>query len=218
MAEVLRARLGAEPDLDVVAATSLGSEAVAVAGARHVDVASIDADLGDDDGVDLARRLRETNPSIQVVYLTGVRSPDVAARALVEGARGWVEKGAPTTELLRVIRGAVRGETWVGPQLLTHVLARLRPAVRDELAALSPRQLEVLQCLVDGLDRPSIAARLGLARNTVRTHIQNIIEKLGVHSAVDAIAVARGQASRDRYGGDGTLCGSESRPGWRARS
>jgi DNA-binding NarL/FixJ family response regulator len=125
--------------------------------------------------------------------------PDLAriGVAVKSGIRGWVPRDATLDDLLRAVRAAADGGTWVPPKVLTLVLAELtrRPADDDPtralLARLTPREREVLDCLADGLGRPEVAARLHVSTNTVRTHVQSILSKLGVNSSVAAVALLR---------------------------
>ncbi|WP_441249451.1 LuxR C-terminal-related transcriptional regulator [Kitasatospora sp. McL0602] len=131
-----------------------------------------------------------------VVLSDGGRSDALAVEAVRAGVRGWVSKDSSLQHLLVVIRGVLRGETWLPPPLLTRVIDELvtRRDAQDEgaerLAALTAREREVLSCLCAGLSRPEIGRRLFLSTNTVRTHVQNLMLKLDVHSSVAAVALA----------------------------
>ena len=117
--------------------------------------------------------------------------------AIEAGARAWVRKDESVEHLLRVLRGVARGETWLPPAETGNVLSLLmRQRDRREdgdrmLALLTPRERQVLACLADGDNRNQIAERLNLTANTVRTHLQNIMAKLGVHSTLEAVALTR---------------------------
>ena len=111
--------------------------------------------------------------------------------ALQDGVRGWVGKDESVQALLAAVRGMQRGETRLPPALLTQVLGRLTPGQPGPLDVLSSRQREVLQGLVDGLSRGAIGERLFVSKNTVRTHIQQLLGRLGAHSMLEAVAMAR---------------------------
>jgi DNA-binding NarL/FixJ family response regulator len=105
-----------------------------------------------------------------------------------------------------VIRGVARGETWLPPAESGNVL-RLLMAERQQqedndglLAALTPREREVLACLAEGAGRREVAERLHLSANTVRTHLQNLMAKLGVHSTLEAVAMSRTQLEHPGVG------------------
>ncbi|MER5640171.1 response regulator transcription factor [Kitasatospora sp. NPDC002227] len=131
-----------------------------------------------------------------VVLSDGARGDGFVTTAVRAGVRGWVPKDSTLQHLLVVIRGVLRGETWLPPPLLTRVVDELiaQRSAQDEgaerLATLTAREREVLGCLCAGLSRPEIGRRLFLSTNTVRTHVQNLMLKLDVHSAVAAVALA----------------------------
>lgn len=195
-ADALSIRLQSEPDLEVVAKAATAAEAEAAAGAHKPDVAIVDADLGPADGIDLARRLRARHPRLRLVVLTCHDDGRTASAAVRAGASAFVTKGAAAEDLVEAIRAAHRGESWIPPHLLGDVLRELQvdePRVSPEeeaLARLTPREREVLLLIVAGCDRATVAERLFLSPNTVRTHTQNVLAKLGVHSSVEAVGVA----------------------------
>jgi len=149
--------------------------------------------LADGSGLELAEHAREHSPHSRVLMLTAVTSTERVVAALRRGVRGWLPKTVDSGWLVQVIRGLARGEARLSPDLLGAVLPQLirQPEAPpdDPLANLTAREREILQCLVDGLTRAQIASRLYLSTNTVRTHLQNLLTKLGVHSALEAVAV-----------------------------
>ncbi|MFI9823001.1 LuxR C-terminal-related transcriptional regulator [Streptomyces sp. NPDC052013] len=219
-AESLAAALAAEPDVEVAAAGS-GPAALrclerAAAEGRRFDVMLVDADLGgrvpggrpaapvqdgDEDGlVDgmaLVAGVRSAQPQVRIVVLAEKDDPRRAALALQAGASGWVAKDCSLNRLLTVIRGVLRDETHLPPALLTGVLRELTAARKHRteserlVESLTPREREVLRCMVAGLGRKAVAERLYLSPHTVRTHMQNVLGKLGVHSTLAAVALAR---------------------------
>ncbi|MFE5811495.1 MULTISPECIES: LuxR C-terminal-related transcriptional regulator [unclassified Streptomyces] len=219
-AESLAAALAAEPDVDVSAAGS-GPAALrclerAAAEGRRFDVLLVDADLGAvpgavpaqrepgsgapppaSDGIALVAGVRVTHAGVRTVVLAERDDPRRAALALQAGASGWVAKDCSLSRLLAVIRGVLREETHLPPALLTGVLRELTAARKHRtdserlVESLTPREHEVLRCMVAGLGRKDVAARLFLSPHTVRTHMQNVLGKLGVHSTLAAVALAR---------------------------
>jgi DNA-binding NarL/FixJ family response regulator len=198
--DALSARLGAETDMTVVAtAESVASTRRLLAG-RHVDTALLDPELPD--SLQLAAemaRVHATAPEpIKVIMLGSVPEAARIAEALRAGVTAWVRKEEPIEHLLEVIRGVMRGETQLPPMLLGRVL-RLLLDERDEpcgcqqypLSSLTPREREVLSYLVQGIGRREIADRMQLSANTVRSHLQNLMAKLGVHTTLEAVALAR---------------------------
>ncbi|MEV2251137.1 response regulator transcription factor [Streptomyces sp. NPDC050147] len=191
----------------------------ATAEGRRYDVLLVDADLGASasamqgvrpapsvqegnadglvDGISLVAGVRSGQPMVRTVVLAEKDDPRRAALALQAGASGWVAKDCSLSRLLTVIRGVLREETHLPPALLTGVLRELTAARKHRteserlVESLTPREREVLRCMVAGLGRKAVAERLFLSPHTVRTHMQNVLGKLGVHSTLAAVALAR---------------------------
>jgi DNA-binding NarL/FixJ family response regulator len=190
-ADALTIRLNAEDDLSVVAvaqrtATTMGWRA---------DVILLDVDLTG--SLRLCKATSGPPHSTRVIMLSHTSEPARIVAAIEAGARGWVRKDESVEHLLRVLRGVARGETWLPPAETGNVLSLLMKQ-RDRredgdrmLALLTPRERQVLACLAEGDSRHQIAGRLNLMPNTVRTHQQNILTKLGVHSTLEAVALTR---------------------------
>ena len=190
-ADALTIRLNAEDDLSVVAvaqrtATTMGWRA---------DVILLDVDLAG--SLRLCKATSGPPHSTRVIMLSQTSEPARIIAAIEAGARGWVRKDESVAHLLRVLRGVARGETWLPPAETGNVLSLLmeqRDRRKDGdrmLAQLTPRERQVLACLAEGDSRHQIAGRLNLMPNTVRTHLQNILAKLGVHSTLEAVALTR---------------------------
>jgi DNA-binding NarL/FixJ family response regulator len=149
------------------------------------------------DGIALIARARAQHPDLRVVVMATVDDPHRAVRALQAGAGGWVAKESSLGRLMTVVRGVMRDETHLPPSLLTGVIRELTAARRDRteserlVESLTPREKQVLRCMVAGLGRQAVADRLFLSPHTVRTHMQNVLGKLGVHSTLAAVALAR---------------------------
>ncbi|CAM5238824.1 response regulator transcription factor [Streptomyces narbonensis] len=220
-AESLAAALAAEPDVDVSAAGSGPAAMRCLdrgaAEGRRFDVLLVDAELGAGpvvpasaaaravpdqaepvvDGISLVAGVRRAQPAVRTVVLAEKDDPRRAALALQAGASGWVAKDCSLQRLLAVVRGVLRDETHLPPALLTGVLRELTAARKHRtdserlVESLTPREREVLRCMVAGLGRKAVAERLFLSPHTVRTHMQNVLGKLGVHSTLAAVALAR---------------------------
>lgn len=139
----------------------------------------------------------ERHPDLRPVMLAAHDDARRAAQTLAAGACGWVAKDSSLARLLQVVRGVLHDETHVPPTLLTGVLRELTRDHRHRsehqrlVESLTPRELEVLRCMLAGLGRKAVAERLYLSPHTVRTHMQNVLGKLGVHSTLAAVALAR---------------------------
>jgi DNA-binding NarL/FixJ family response regulator len=196
-AEALAARLSAEPDLEVVGTASTSAEVLDLLSHNEIDVVTLDLSLDGEDGLAVGRRLRDRWPSLRIVVVTAAADDRRVSEAVQMGVLGWVAKQGSIEALLIAVRGAARGETHLSAALLTRVLVSLSRAGKsstpeaDAITLLTVRELDVLRCLMEGLSRNEIGAKLRISPNTVRTHIQSILRKLNVHSALTAVAFAR---------------------------
>jgi DNA-binding NarL/FixJ family response regulator len=202
-AEALSQRLAAEPDIEVLGVAYDTRSAMASVATIHPDVVTLDVRLGEEDGIALCARMLDRVPGLSMVAVTGVEDPVQAVDAIRAGVRAWVLKGIMMPVLLAAVRGAVKGESYFPPALLGRMLPLLATHSNSvptdhRLARLTGRELEVLQCMVEGHDRRATAAALFMSVNTVRTHAQSVLRKLGVHSGLEAVAVALSAGLRSR--------------------
>jgi DNA-binding NarL/FixJ family response regulator len=178
----------------------IAGQAASLAEARgmldDVDVAVLDLGLPDGFGADLIGELREVNPEAQALVLTSTLDHASIARAIEKGAAGALDKTAHLGEVVDAVRRLQAGEAILP---LDEVVELLRFAShqrerededRQAIARLTPRELEVLQGLADGLDNEQIADRLRISVRTERNHLTNVLAKLGVHSRLQALVFA----------------------------
>jgi len=205
-ADALAARLEAEEDVEVVAAVHARTPAQCLIVGRHADLMLLDGDLPERAAFRLCDELRSRDQAPRVIMLSDSSEPERIVDALRAGAVAWVRKDESLEHLLRVVRGVARGETWLPRAEVGHVLRLLmaeRQLQQDNdqlLAALTPRERDVLTCLAEGAGRREVAERLHLSANTVRTHLQNLMAKLGVHSTLEAVAISRPHLEQVRPG------------------
>jgi DNA-binding NarL/FixJ family response regulator len=186
-----------EMDVVVVGLACSAEEALQLADLHHPDLAIVDSVLGDEDGIELAARLRSRHPLIRVIVTADAEDVNVASavRAVRAGARAFLPKAIPIAEVNRVAHSILSGETHIPPVLLTGVLATLTGGAlttedeQDRLAALSTREFDVLVLLAAGRDTAAIAEQLFLSPHTVRTHVKHVLAKLKVHSSLEAVAL-----------------------------
>jgi DNA-binding NarL/FixJ family response regulator len=195
--DALAARLQAEPDLAEVAKTHSAEFAPRVLVGRSTNVVLLDAELPDNSAVAFCAEMTQRADAPRVVMLSAASKPERIVAAVRAGAAAWVRKDESIDHLLCVIRGVVRGETRLPPMELGPVLRLLikdqdnRRDCDDLLAALTPRERDVLFHLVDGVGRKEVAERLQLSANTVRTYLNSLMAKLGVHSTLEVVALTR---------------------------
>jgi DNA-binding NarL/FixJ family response regulator len=196
-ADALATRLETEHDVDIVAAVHARAPSPSLFGPSPADVMLLDGDLPNDAAFRLCEELSQRSEVPYVIFLSRSSEPARIVRALAAGAVGWVGKDESVDRLLQVIRGTARGETWLPPRETGEVLRLLLRRPEQDgcelLAALTQREREVLVCLAEGTGRRDMAEYLNMSPNTVRTHLQNLMSKLGVHSALEAVALVRPQ-------------------------
>lgn len=195
--DALAIRLRAEPDLVVTAEAQSVESARRVLAGRSTDVVLLDADLPDDSSVTFCAEMTRRAPAPRVVLLSPASEAQRIVAAVRAGAVAWVRKDESIDHLLRVIRCVVRGETWLPPAELGQVLRVLIDdqddrRSRDELlGALTPREQDVLSYLLEGAGCKEVAVRLRLSPNTIRSHLQSLMAKFGVHSTLELVALIR---------------------------
>lgn len=197
-ADVLATRLESEPDMEIVAALHTRAPSPHLFTGSRADVALLDGDFPGDAAFVLCEELSRCGKAPSVIILSHSSDPRRVVRAIEASAVGWVRKDESLDRLIDVIHGVARGETWLPTSDTGDVLRLLldRPAPEQYggsqlLAALTQREREVLVCLAEGTGRRDMAEHLHMSPNTVRTHLQNLMAKLGVHSALEAVALTR---------------------------
>ncbi|GAA1554424.1 response regulator transcription factor [Actinomadura kijaniata] len=182
----LAALLGLEEDLTVVGEAGTGAEAVAVAVRTRPDVALLDIEMPDGDGLTAAAGIRAAVPGCRVVILTTFGRPGYLRRAMEAGASAFLIKDGPAAELAAAVRRVVAGERVIDPALAAAALsAGPNP--------LSPRERDVLAAGADGSTIADIAARLHLSEGTVRNYLSSAISKVGVRNRIEAARAAERQ-------------------------
>lgn len=195
-AEALRAAIRMERGMSVVGVAHDGDATVDMAARKHPDVILMDVQMPGTDGIDATRRITEEVDGSRVIMLSAFEDENTVARALDAGAVGFLSKGRPMKQVVEAIRAAHRGEPLIDPQEMRRILAGLRQkrardaASRARVDRLTRRETEILQGLARGLSPGRLAEELGISRHTLRTHQQNILFKLKVHSKHEALVVA----------------------------
>ncbi len=185
--EGVRGMLAGEPDIEIVAEAGSADEAVVMAGARRPDVILMDLRMPGGDGVEATTRIMDAGSASRVLVLTTYESDTDILRAVEAGAAGYLLKDATRTELAEAIRIAARGETVLSPSIAARLVTRLRAPQPETL---SPREIEVLRLVAQGLTNAATGQRLCIAEATVKTHLLRIFVKLGVDDRTAAVTVA----------------------------
>lgn len=190
----LRRILDREPDIEVAGVAASVAEARAFA-EGPVDVILMDYRLPDGTGAEATRILKARYPGARVVMLTAVTNDETILDSIGAGADGYLTKDRAVDEVVDAVRAAHAGETLLPRSVILDLArrvaaARERDGERPRLEPLTPREFEVLRALAEGLSSRAICERLAIAPNTLRTHVQNIMAKLGAHSKLEAVAVA----------------------------
>ena len=203
VAEGLAALLGSASDLEVVSVVDdIGGPTPAPA-IPAPDVILLDYWLPRTTGAEVAVELRQLWPSAAIVFLSAVESEDALLAAVEAGASGYLLKTGPASELLSAVRRAALGEMLIPPEKLARLLQWQRERARERaerdrhereqarlLEQLTHRERAVLRLIVAGADNKTIARQLTIGQGTARTHVQRVLEKLGVHSKLEAAALA----------------------------
>ena len=170
-----------EPDFLVVGQASTGEEGLEVLRRCRPDICLLDLSLPGIDGFETLRRLKHDKPTARVIVLTSSDSADDAARALREGACGYISKNVERSVMVSAVRAVHRGQTGI-----QQGVSLRRPAAPT--CGLTPRELEVLSLVRKGLTNAEIGEQMHITERTVKGHVTGILEKLGAHDRAGAVA------------------------------
>jgi DNA-binding NarL/FixJ family response regulator len=190
--EGLIAMLSREVDFNVVGEAKDGVEAVNKAKELKPDVVLMDLRMPEMDGVEAMRQIRSVMPDIKFIILTTYSDDDYIFSGIEAGARAYLLKDAPREDLFKAIRSVSRGESLIQPVVASKLLDRFSQLSRRTPSGeeLSERELEVLCLMAKGAANKEISAELNIAQSTVKTHITNIFQKLGVNDRTEAVTQA----------------------------
>jgi two-component system nitrate/nitrite response regulator NarL len=187
-----------EPEFEVVEQAGSISEArrLSDGSLREIDVAVVDLALPDGDGMDLIEDFSSGSPKTTTLVLSASVEPGRLARAVEAGASGVLHKATPIKEIVDAVRRLKAGEVLLSPSEILEMLRLVSRERQEEHRAqqaierLTPREREVLQALAEGLESREIAGKMNITVETERTHMVNILHKLGVHSRLQALVFA----------------------------
>jgi DNA-binding NarL/FixJ family response regulator len=183
--EGLKARLSSVPSVDVVGEAGDAAEATAEVARTQPDLVLMDVGMKDVNGIALTRRLLAERPGLLVVMLSMYDNPEYVNRAMQAGARGYVLKDAPASDIVDAIAAVTSGQTFLSPGVSGRLFRAQTPR-----PVMSLRESEILACLAKGRSSKQIADALGLSVRTVESHRQNIKRKLNLDGQAELIKYA----------------------------
>ena len=196
--DALRLAISSEEDIVCEATASTVEEGLDILAHETIDVVLMDLRLPFVDGIEGTRRVKAAYPDVRVVILTGVADLDLFVRAMAAGADGFVAKDSPLDKVVDALRVGSNPDRALDPETLRALRDRVSAGGRagewDWTPDLTDREREVLALLAAGVDPQTIARQLGIRVHTCRGYVRNVLVKLGAHSQLEAVAVAR------RYG------------------
>ena len=192
--------LAAEPDIELVSEASDGAEAVEKAGETLPDIVLMDIRMPRSSGIEACRALKDVVPSAKIVMLTISDEEADLFEAIRAGASGYLLKDIPLDELADSVRAVHGGQSLINPsmagKLLNEFATLARRDAEDEPAKHAPapkltdREMQVLKLIARGMNNRDIAKELFISENTVKNHVRNILEKLQIHSRMEAVMIA----------------------------
>ena len=187
--EGLVAVLSTQPDFDIVGEAADGAEVVRLAEALRPDVILLDLEMPDVDGVAALEGLRDAVSAARAIVFTAYDTDERILRSLRAGARGYLLKGASRQEIFDAVRTVHAGGSLLEPGVTTRLLDHVREG-GEQTQPLTPRELEVLALISEGLHNSEIAGRLFVTERTVKFHVSSILAKLGADNRTEAVALA----------------------------
>lgn len=191
--EGVHAFLDSQVDLEVVAATGSGEEAVTLAASHGPDVALVDLILPDLDGVEVTRRIAAASPATRVIILTSFHGDEHVFPAIRAGALSYLLKDVTAEALADAVREAARGASTLHPRVATRMTRAIRGQADrppNPFVELTDRELEVLRHIAQGERNAVIASSLGISEKTVKRHVSNLLAKLDLSQRTEAAALA----------------------------
>jgi len=176
-------------DLQLVGEAESGAAAIKLCSEAQPDVVLMDMLMPDMDGATATQLIRQQFPSVQVIVLTSFKEGELIKKALAAGAIGYLLKDVSADELARAIRSAHAGRATLSPEAAQSLVqtSNLPPAPGLDL---TEREREVLALMIEGLSNSQIAVKLGVSSSTIKSHVSNILSKLGVASRTEAVTLA----------------------------
>jgi DNA-binding NarL/FixJ family response regulator len=194
----LRTVLELEPDIEVAGEGNDGDEAVAQAAELLPDVVLLDVRMPRRGGIEACAAIKDVAPSARIIMLTASDDEADLYEAIKAGATGYLLKETPPHELADAVRSVAHGQSLISPAMASKLLTEFATMVKGDEEKRTPvpgprltdRELEVLKLVATGLNNRDIAKELYISENTVKNHVRNILEKLQLHSRMEAVVYA----------------------------
>jgi len=178
-----------EPDIEVVGEAENGRFGLEAAKRLSPDIVLVDLVMPEMDGQEMALALRKSNPKIKIMMLTGTEVDDRVFDLVAAGIEGYVLKQIEPGELVRAIHAVVHGEAYLHPDVMKRIIGRIQPQ-KALSVSLTPRELEVLECMATPNTYKQIAVQLSVSEETIRSHAKNILEKMKQPNRAQAVLAA----------------------------
>ncbi|MBT4496239.1 MAG: response regulator transcription factor [Gemmatimonadetes bacterium] len=198
LCEGLVSMLGEREDIAVVGAAPSGDDALEQIKRLRPNVALIDIGMPGKDGIEVTQALHQEAPEVKVIILGMVDLTDEIMACIEAGAAGYVLKETSFDHLVETIRSAHRGESLCSPQMAASLFSRIAELAGERILSvpsssvkLTPRELEIVNAVADELSNKEIARQLSIETQTVKNHIHNILDKLQLHTRLEAVEYAR---------------------------
>ena len=195
--EGLRAIAELEDDIAVIGEAADGREAITLARRLHPDVVLMDVRMPRVNGIEAAAQIRADLPSTKILMLTVSDEEEDLYEAIKAGANGYLLKEISVEEVAEAIRAVMQGQSLISPSMASKLLSEFNALVRRAedrqqfpAPALTSREIEVLRLVAKGMSNREIAEELYISENTVKNHVRNILEKLHLHSRMEAVVYA----------------------------
>ena len=186
----LVAILSTQPDFEVVGEAGNGRLAIQLVQELNPDLILLDLEMPEMDGVETLQTLRAANPDVRVIVFTAFDTDERILTAVQAGAQGYLLKGVPRQELFNAIRIVHGGGSLLQPIIASKLLRQVSQESDPPVETLTPRELEVLELLAQGLQNKEIAVELVISERTVKFHVSAILNKLGAGNRTESVAIA----------------------------
>lgn len=191
----LRMLLGLEEDIEVIGEAAEATAAVLVVTATVPDVVLLDVRMPGDTGIEVCRTIKDVSPNSRIIMLTASDEEADLYDAVKSGASGYLLKDSSIEEVAQAVRVVADGQSLISPSMAVKLIDEFKQMSRTDRSTvpgprLTERELEVLRLVAQGLNNREIGRRLFISENTVKNHVRNMLEKLQLHSRIDAVMYA----------------------------